>query len=199
MACQGGGAGVDEKLNATAGALLGLLRDGPRSGYELVAAAEQMIGGFWTITRSQVYRELAALADRGLLRRGQTGPRDRQPFQLTAAGRAAFRQWVNTSPEPENLRIPLLLRLTFADAIDPRQLQAMLAEHHAVHQRRLTAYRSLDRQLAAAGVPEEKRVTLGFGISYETAVLRWFRQLPASINPRSNHPPAANRPNSHQA
>ena len=190
---------MDEKLNATAGALLGLLRDGPRSGYELVAAAEQMIGGFWTITRSQVYRELAALADRGLLRRGQTGPRDRQPFQLTAAGRAAFRQWVNTSPEPENLRIPLLLRLTFADAIDPRQLQAMLTEHHAVHQRRLTAYRSLDRQLAAAGVPEEKRVTLAFGISYETAVLRWFRQLPASINPRSNHPPAADRPNSHQA
>jgi DNA-binding PadR family transcriptional regulator len=174
---------VDDRLNATAGALLGLLRDGPRSGYELIAAAEQMIGGFWTITRSQVYRELAALADRGLLRRGETGPRDRQPYHLTATGRAAFRQWVNSSPEPENLRIPLLLRLTFIDAINPGQLQAMVSEHHAVHQRRLTAYRSLDRQLAAAGVPEEKRVTLAFGISYETAVLRWFRELPASINP----------------
>jgi DNA-binding PadR family transcriptional regulator len=174
---------VDDRLNATAGALLGLLREGPRSGYELIAAAEQMIGGFWTITRSQVYRELAALADRGLLRRGETGPRDRQPYHLTATGRAAFRQWVNSSPEPENLRIPLLLRLTFIDAINPGQLQAMVSEHHAVHQRRLTAYRSLDRQLAAAGVPEEKRVTLAFGISYETAVLRWFRELPASINP----------------
>ena len=179
---------MNYRLNATAGALLGLLRDGPRSGYELVAAAEQMIGGFWTITRSQVYRELAVLADRGLLRRGQTGPRDRQPFQLTPAGRAAFQQWVNTSPEPENLRIPLLLRLTFADAIDPGQLQAMLTEHRAVHQRRLTAYRSLDRQLATAGIPEEKRATLAFGISYETAVLRWFHQLPASINPGSDEP-----------
>jgi hypothetical protein len=59
----------------------------------------------------------------------------------------------------------------------------MLTDHHAVHQRRLADYRSMDRQLAAAGVPEEKRVTLAFGISYETAVLRWFRQLPASINP----------------
>jgi DNA-binding PadR family transcriptional regulator len=174
---------VDHQLNATAGALLGLLRDGPRSGYELVAAAEQMIGGFWTITRSQVYRELAALADRGLLRKGQTGPRDRQPYQLTPGGQAAFRQWVNTSPEPENLRIPLLLRLTFADAIDPGQLRAMLTEHRAVHQRRLAAYTSLDQQLAAAGTPEEKRMTLAFGISYETAVLRWFHQLPASINP----------------
>jgi DNA-binding PadR family transcriptional regulator len=175
---------VDDGLNATAGALLGLLSDGPRSGYDLVAASEQVIGGFWTLTRSQVYRELAALADRGLLERGQAGPRDRQPFQLTPAGRAAFRKWVNTSPEPENLRIPLLLRLTFADAIEPGQLRAMLAEHEAVHRRRLVDYQSLDRQLADAGVPAERRVTLAFGISYEVAVLGWFDRLPASINPR---------------
>jgi DNA-binding PadR family transcriptional regulator len=174
---------MGDGLNATAGALLGLLRDGPRSGYDLVAAAEEMIGGFWTITRSQVYRELAALADRGLLERGEAGPRDRQPFRLTAAGRAAFRTWVNTSPEPENLRIPLLLRLTFADEIDPGQLRAMLSEHHAVHADRLEAYRSMNRRLAAAGIPEDERVTLAFGISYETAVLGWFRRLPASIYP----------------
>jgi DNA-binding PadR family transcriptional regulator len=174
---------MTDRLNSTAGALLGLLRDGPRSGYDLVAEAEELIGGFWTITRSQVYRELAALADRGLLEKGPAGPRDRQPFRLSAAGRAAFRQWVNTSPEPENLRIPLLLRLTFADEIEPGRLHSMLNDHEAVHRRRLEAYRSLDRQLAAGGVPAEQRVTLAFGLGYETAVLRWFGQLPDSMNP----------------
>jgi DNA-binding PadR family transcriptional regulator len=174
-----------DRLNSTAGALLGLLRDGPRSGYDLVAAAEEMLGGFWTITRSQVYRELAALADRGLVAKGAAGPRDRQPFRLTAAGRAAFRTWVNSSPEPEHLRVPLLLRLTFADAIDPGRLRSMLSDHQSVHQSRLDTYRSLDRQLAAAGVPAEQRVTLAFGIGYETAVLRWFGQLPDSMNPSS--------------
>jgi len=177
-----------DRLNSTAGALLGLLRNGPRSGYDLVAEAGEMIGGFWTITRSQVYRELAALTDRGLLEKGPPGPRDRQPFRLTAAGRAAFREWVNTSPEPENLRIPLLLRLTFADAIDPGRLQSMLSSHHAAHQGRLDAYQSLDRQLAAAGAPAEQRVTLAFGIGYETAVLRWFGQLPDSMNPSRGAP-----------
>ncbi len=177
-----------DRLNSTAGALLGLLRNGPRSGYDLVAAAQETIGGFWTITRSQVYRELAALADRGLLEKGPAGPRDRQPFRLTAAGLAAFRTWVNTSPEPENLRIPLLLRLTFADVIDPGRLQSMLSDHHAVHRRRLDAYRSLDQRLAAAGVPAEQRVTLAFGIGYETAALHWFGQLPDSMNPNSGAP-----------
>jgi DNA-binding PadR family transcriptional regulator len=177
-----------DRLNSTAGALLGLLRSGPRSGYDLVAEAEEMIGGFWTVTRSQVYRELAALADRGLLEKGPAGPRDRQPFRLTAAGLAAFRTWVNTTPEPENLRIPLLLRLTFADAIDPGRMQSMLSDHHGVHQRRLDAYLSMDRQLADAGVPAEQRVTLAFGIGYETAVLAWFGQLPDSMNPGSGTP-----------
>src|SRR5436309_1219519 len=90
---------VAERVNATAGALLGLLRAGPRSGYDLVAEADTVIGGFWTITRSQVYRELADLAERGLIERGETGPRDRQPFEITPRGRAVFRDWVNTAPE----------------------------------------------------------------------------------------------------
>ena len=105
--------------------------------------------------------------------------------RLIVTGSAGARRvaWVNTSPEPENLRIPLLLRLTFADEIDPGQLRAMLAEHRAAHQSRLEAYRSLDQRLAEGGVPDEQRVTLAFGISYETAVLGWFTQLPASLNP----------------
>jgi len=170
-------------LNSTAGALLGLLREGPRSGYDLVREAEQVVGPFWTFTRSQVYRELAALAEQGLLERGETGPRDRQPYRLTAAGRAAFREWVNTPPEPENLRIPLLLRLTFADAIEPGRLRAVLAEHRAVHAERLAGYRALDRDLAAGGASEEQRLTLAFGICYESAALGWFDRLPPSLRP----------------
>ena len=64
---------MGERLNATAGALLGLLRNGPRLGYDLMAEAEIVIGGFWTITRSQIYRELADLADPDSSR-GQVAP-----------------------------------------------------------------------------------------------------------------------------
>jgi DNA-binding PadR family transcriptional regulator len=174
-----------ERLNATAGALLGLLRAGPRSGYDLVAEADKVIGGFWTITRSQVYRELADLAGRGLVERGETGPRDRQPFAITSPGRTAFRDWVNTAPEPENLRIPLLLRLTFAEEIEPDRLRRSLADHRAVHAGRLEDYRQLDGDLAAGGVPPEQRVTLAYGIAYESAVLGWFDNLPEQLVPRS--------------
>ena len=58
------------ELNATAAALLGLLHGKDASGYELWSAAREFIGDFWTVTRSQVYRELTALSGRGPARAG---------------------------------------------------------------------------------------------------------------------------------
>jgi Virulence activator alpha C-term len=127
---------------------------------------------------------LADLAERGLIERGETGPRDRQPFEITRQGRAAFRDWVNAKPEPENLRIPLLLRLTFADDIEPEELRQTLADHRAVHALRLEDYRQLDLDLATGGVAPEQRVTLAYGIAYESAVLGWFDQLPEQLTGR---------------
>jgi hypothetical protein len=70
------------------------------------------------------------------------------------------------------------------------QLQNMLPAHRIAHARRLEAYQALDRQLAQ-GASGEQRVTLAFGISYETAVLRWFDRLPASMNPNGSTPTAS--------
>ena len=72
-------------LNATSAALLGLLHDGPRTGGQLVALASERFGSFFSVTRSQVYRELPVLAEAGLLRLGKKGARSSQQFVITAA------------------------------------------------------------------------------------------------------------------
>ena len=55
----------DRALNATAASLLGFLHQGPMSGWDLAATAQTLIGDFWSLTRSQVYRELSAMASAG--------------------------------------------------------------------------------------------------------------------------------------
>src|SRR5690606_16512211 len=85
-------------LNSTAASLLGFLHEGPMSGWDLVTLAQDRIGDFWTITQSQVYRELATMAASGLVEKGETGARDRTPYRLTDAGRAAFLEWVVRDP-----------------------------------------------------------------------------------------------------
>ena len=42
------------RVNPTAASLLGFLHDGPMSGWDLVNRAQERIGEFWSLTRSQV-------------------------------------------------------------------------------------------------------------------------------------------------
>jgi len=79
-------------VNATAAALLGLLHAGPMTGGQLVAAAGERYGAFFSVTRSQVYRELPVLAEGGLLRLGARGARASQQYALTPAGRRRSRR-----------------------------------------------------------------------------------------------------------
>jgi DNA-binding PadR family transcriptional regulator len=170
------------RLNATAASLLGFLHDGPLTGWDLVGTAQRAIGDFWSLTQSQVYRELAAMADAGLVSVGEPGRRDRKPYALTDAGRAAFATWINTEPGPENIRFPLLLTLVFGRHLPPERLAGFLTDHRDIHARRLADYRHQHATAEAAGVADACTLAaLQFGLTYEQAVLAWFDQLPTAL------------------
>jgi DNA-binding PadR family transcriptional regulator len=171
---------VERRLNATAASLLGFLHWEPMSGWDLAATAEHVIGDFWSLTRSQVYRELAWMADAGLIERGEQGPRERQPYAITDAGRAAFAEWVRQEPGPETIRFPLLLTMSFGRHVPPELLAEFIARQREVHARRLAEY-----ETHAASNEEGRDVfrdaTLAFGLAYERAVTGWFDSLPLDL------------------
>jgi DNA-binding PadR family transcriptional regulator len=172
----------DRPLNATAASLLGFLHDGPLTGWDLVATAQRVIGDFWSLTQSQVYRELAALAEAGLVEAGERERRDRLPFSITDAGRAAFAAWINREPGPEHIRFPLLLTLAFARHLPPPRLAEFLARHREIHARRLSDYESQRAAVPAEAGDPYLLATLDFGRRYERAVIEWFDHLPSEIS-----------------
>jgi DNA-binding PadR family transcriptional regulator len=174
----------ERPLNATAASLLGFLHQGQLTGWDLVQTAEREIGDFWSLTRSQVYRELAAMAEVGLVEAGERGPRDRRPYSLTEAGRSAFAEWVRREPGPESIRFPLLLTVLFGRYLPSEELERFLELHRSVHARRLAGYRRQHREALAAGAGDAEPytvATLEFGIAYERAVLSWFDRLPPKL------------------
>jgi len=173
----------DRPLNATAASLLGFLHQGPMTGWDLVATTQAAIGDFWSLSQSQVYRELAAMADAGLVTAGERGPRERQPYAITDAGRAAFAAWVDREPGPESIRYPLLLTIAFGRHLRPERLAAFVHGHRAEHAERLARYEQLhEAARAAGGQPDPYAMaTLDFGLAYERAVLAWFDQLPPAV------------------
>lgn len=172
------------QLNPTAASLLGFLHYGPMTGWDLVATAQTVIGNYWTLTQSQVYRELAAMAAGGLVEEGERGRRDRKPYSLTDAGRAAFAQWVRREPGAETIRFPLLLTIAFGRHLAPERLAEIVAQHRAVHRERLARYEAMRADTRGAVDPPDVYglATLDFGLHYERAVLDWFEQLPPAIS-----------------
>ena len=167
-------------MNATAGSLLGFLHERPMSGWDLVATAQALIGDFWSVTRSQVYRELAAMEAAGLVVAGPPGPRERRPYELTKAGRSAFRKWLDQPPGAEQIRYPLLLAIAFGRHLPPERLALFVAEHRGIHEQRLAGYRALQAE-AGENLDAYATATLDFGIRYEAAVLDWFDHLPPDL------------------
>jgi len=175
--------GMARELNPTAASLLGFLHDGPMSGWDLVARAEERIGEFWSLTQSQVYRELARMAEDDLVEAGEPGSRARRVYELTDEGRDVFAEWVGQTPGSETIRFPLLLTLAFGRHVPPDRLASFLIRHRIIHADRLAAY-----EKQRAGMPPEYAdvdpyavATLEFGIAYERAVLEWFDHLPATL------------------
>jgi DNA-binding PadR family transcriptional regulator len=171
-------------LNATAASLLGFLHEGPMSGYELATTAQGVIGDFWSLTQSQVYRELAWMSEAGLVAAGERGVRERRPYALTDAGRRAFAEWADRPPGPATIRHPLLLAVSFGRHIPPDRLASFLRQHQIANAERLRTYEAQARAIDA--IPSEDRdpfrlATLTFGIAYEAAVQDWFAALPAEL------------------
>jgi DNA-binding PadR family transcriptional regulator len=164
--------------NATAAALLGLLHGGAMTGWDLVTGAGDSIGNFWTLTQSQVYRELTRMAEAGLVAVGEPGPRDRKPYTITAAGRAAFGEWLSHEPADDQLRVPLLLTIQFADHLPAARLAEIVAAQRARHEARLAGYRANEGRIS----DPRRLATLRFGIRHEEAVLAWFDELPTLLD-----------------
>jgi DNA-binding PadR family transcriptional regulator len=170
-------------MNATAASLLGLLDSsgGKVTGGELVRIAQTRIGDFWSLTRSQVHRELAGLAAEGYVEVVARGPRDSRLYVITDEGRRAYRAWLSEQLPEETIRIPLLLAVSFGRALPRGRLRRILDRAEAEHRERLERYRALDIQLAEREVDVFARATLAFGLHYEEAVLRWFATLPEQV------------------
>ena len=166
-----------EKLNATAASLLGFLLEAPLTGWDLVQKVDESVGYFWNVTRSQVYRELRALAEEGFTKEQAPGKRDRVLYEITPVGRAAFKEWLAEEPGSDLLRLPIVLRVFFGDHLEPSQLRHHVLKARVEHQTRLTQYEKIRAHKELAAEPFVQQ-TIDLGIAYERTFLAWLDQLP---------------------
>jgi DNA-binding PadR family transcriptional regulator len=165
-----------EQLTTTEHAVLGLLSDGERSGYDLARAAARTIGHMWVPSRSQIYRVLPRLVRWGLAESReveQQGRPDKAVYRITDRGIEMLRAWVErVEEEPAGGTGVFSLKLFFAGVAPPEAANAQLDTYRRLVERRLGELEEMERNLAPdASVYDE--IALRHGIIRARATLEW--------------------------
>jgi DNA-binding PadR family transcriptional regulator len=130
-------------------ALLGLLAQDPKHGYDLKNALEQALGGHWEINFGQIYTTLARMERDGLVEvveEDQDG-RGKKTYQITAAGQKDLALWLEEPVEkPRQLRDEFFIKLVIgglAGGFDP---QRMVDRQRQAYLKQLRDFAELARQ-----------------------------------------------------
>jgi len=175
------------RLTGTLGhALLGVLAEGPRTGYGLVRHLAQSIAYAWPASHSQVYPELARLREAGLIREGAAAPRGGRVYEVTDAGLEEARRWLRETEPSRTVRDEAALRLFFLWLLEPDEAEAYLRAEAEQARATLAAF----ERIAAQEDPDSPktrayRTALELGLQTARARLAWAEQATAAAGRHS--------------
>jgi DNA-binding PadR family transcriptional regulator len=169
--------------------LLGLLAEGPASGYDLARRFEEAFGPVWPAQHPKIYAELSRLAGAGMIEVDSRGPRGRKAYRITDTGLAEVRRWLAEGDVDHTLRSESVLRSFFFWLMEPDQLR----EHLRREQRFFAETAALARTYAAAkdrGDFGDSMQTKSMRVAVEAA-MRMYQALADWAEWAQTVPPAA--------
>lgn len=158
-------------------ALLGLLADEPSSGYRLTRKFEASLQHYaWSARHSQIYPELARLADEGLIEVAEEGARGRRTYAVTDAGRAELRSWLVDEPVYASVRNVLVLKMFLLSTLDPADAKTFLTHLADNVERELEDLRAQVAELdATGGTRSFGRLAAEYGLREYALIRDWAR------------------------
>jgi DNA-binding PadR family transcriptional regulator len=170
------------KPTAVTWAILGLLAEQPRSGYDLKRSIDRTIRHFWAASYGQIYPELKRLSEAGLVEGADvpTGGRRRTVYEITADGEEELQAWLRKPPSTYEMRDEGLLKLFFADALPREEAVSILG---AMRAHRLAVAEQLHRMEPKALEKDDPfpLIVLRGGIEFTEWFADWCKRMEAQI------------------
>ena len=173
-------------------ALLGILAEKERHGYDLKEAFEERVGEFWALNFGQIYSTLDRLEANGLVE-WRSEPQERRPdrkiFRITPKGRKDLGEWLlRPVARPRALRDELFIKLLFLDPEDDRDSVLDLIERQRqIYMRRM---QSLTRRKVELSRRPDRRKHLVTDLLIDAALfhaeadLRWLEHTREKLRSR---------------
>jgi PadR family transcriptional regulator AphA len=177
-------------MTAASHVVLGMLRLGRRTGYEIKQLVDVSTRFFWAASYGQIYPELKRLEDDGLIEAGDapTDGRGRKEYRLTGEGERVLDDWLRSSEPPLlEMRDEGLLKLFFSDGMSPKEKLALVRGMRARHDEVVASLQSIeDGAREKGGGPYS---ALRFGLAFHGFCSDWFKEMEGELDAE----PAARR------
>jgi len=157
---------------------LGMLSDGPASGYDLKKQFESTFSHFFAAGYGSIYPALSSLAEQGLVsceEIPQEGRPDRKVYAITEHGCEYLRGALKNTSPCHKIRSEFLATMCFAHLMQPEDIEAVL-DNRLVD---IESYQAMFRQLedeCMCDWPEGQKFVLGFGKAVASAMAQYISE-----------------------
>ena len=147
---------------------LGMLTDGPASGYDLKKEFESTFSHFFAAGYGSIYPALSSLAEHGLVsceEIPQEGKPDRKVYEITSAGREYLLEALRNPSPCHKVRSEFLATMCFAHLMRPEDIDNRLAD--------IAKYQAMFREFEQECLrdwPQGAKFVLGFGKAVAAAM-----------------------------
>jgi DNA-binding PadR family transcriptional regulator len=169
---------VERWLVAIKHALLGLLAEGPKHGYELKTAFDETIGERWSLNIGQVYSTLNRLARDGYVVleeevEQETRP-DKKIYAITTAGQEELFRWLAEPVEkPRRLKDEFYIKLVLCSELGYGDLRSLIWNQRRAYLQLMRVLREAQNEVNAEDDPFTALLIEG-GILHVEADLHWL-------------------------
>ena len=134
-------------VNKTRYAILGMLLDGPSTGYEIKSLMSRSTVYFWRESDSTIYPMLKVLAKEGKVQStiAYVGKKKKEVFSITETGRDEFKAWLESPTGSEIPRNEFLLKLFFVT--DREEMIRLFQERLEGVEKTYEEYKKIEKRL----------------------------------------------------
>ena len=157
---------------------LGMLTDGPASGYDLKKQFESTFAHFFAAGYGSIYPALSSLAEQDLVsceEIPQEGKPDRKVYEITDKGREFLLEALRNPCPCHKLRSEFLATMCFAHLMRPEDIETVI-EHRLSD---IAMYQEMFREFEQdcfSEWPEGQKFVLGFGKAMAAAMETYIRE-----------------------
>lgn len=164
-------------INKTRYAILGVLLEGPTSGYEIKSLMGRSTVYFWRESDSTIYPMLKVLAKEGkvLPKTVYVGKKKKEVYSITEAGREEFKAWFESPTGSETPRNEFLLKLFFVT--DRKEMARLFQERLEKVEGIYEEYKKIEERLTRIADSPQKATrlkALRYGIVLLESEIQWL-------------------------